>query len=60
MKAIQIAFVRLKSRAAQPGPPVIFLMGGDGRGIVMGQIPVYYRLFDRLRDLSDVVLLDQR
>jgi pimeloyl-ACP methyl ester carboxylesterase len=35
-------------------------MGGAGRGIVMGQIPVFYRLFDQLRDLSDVLLLDQR
>jgi pimeloyl-ACP methyl ester carboxylesterase len=59
-KQIQIAFVRLKSRASQPGPPIVFLMGGAGRGIVMGQIPVFYRLFDQLRDLSDVLLLDQR
>jgi pimeloyl-ACP methyl ester carboxylesterase len=59
-KRIQIAFLRLKSKLPNPGPPVVFLMGGAGRGIVMGQIPVYYRLFEKLRDFGDVLLPDQR
>ena len=59
-KTIEIALLRLKGRAAQPGPPIVFLMGGAGRGIVMGQIPPFYQLFDRLRDVGDVLLLDQR
>jgi pimeloyl-ACP methyl ester carboxylesterase len=59
-KLIQIAFLRLKSKSPAPGPPIVFLMGGAGRGIVMGQIPVFYRLFDQLRDAGDVLLLDQR
>src|SRR5262249_61638168 len=60
-RLIQLAFVRLKSTAAVPGPPIVFLMGGPGiPGIVMGQVPVYFRLFDRLREAGDVILLDQR
>lgn len=60
-RLIQLAFVRLKSTAATPGPPIVFLAGGPGvPGIVMGQVPVYFRLFDRLRQVSDMILLDQR
>ncbi|HJZ97932.1 MAG TPA: alpha/beta fold hydrolase [Candidatus Solibacter sp.] len=57
---IQIAFLRLRARTERSGPPILFLMGGAGRGIVMGQVPPFYRLFDRLRDVADVLLLDQR
>lgn len=60
-RLIQIAFVRLPSTAAKPRSPVVFLSGGPGvPGIVVGRVPVYYRLFERLRTLSDVILLDQR
>ncbi|HEX8091078.1 MAG TPA: alpha/beta fold hydrolase [Blastocatellia bacterium] len=60
-RLIQLAFVRLKSTAASPGSPIIFLAGGPGApGIGMGRVPVYFRLFDRLREVSDVILLDQR
>ncbi|HLL77681.1 MAG TPA: hypothetical protein VK421_20660, partial [Pyrinomonadaceae bacterium] len=60
-RLIQIAFVRLKSTAASPGSPIIFLAGGPGvPGVGMGRVPVYFRLFDRLREVSDVILLDQR
>lgn len=60
-RLIQLAFVRLKSTAASPGSPIIFLAGGPGvPGIGMGRVPVYFRLFDRLREVSDVILLDQR
>lgn len=60
-RLIQIAFVRLKSGAARPGSPIVFLAGGPGApGIGMGRVPVYFRLFDRLREVSDVILLDQR
>src|SRR5437773_9269429 len=56
---IRIAFLRLKSRAPKPGLPILFLMGGAGRGIVMGQIPPFYRIFNQLRDLGEVLLLDR-
>lgn len=60
-RLIQLAFVRLKSTAAQPGAPIVWLAGGPGTpGILMGRIPVYFSLFDRMREVSDVILLDQR
>lgn len=60
-RLIQLAFVRLKSTATQPGAPIIWLAGGPGTpGIVMGRIPVYFSLFDKLRGVADVILLDQR
>lgn len=60
-RLIQLAFVRLKSTAAQPGAPIVWLAGGPGTpGIVMGRIPVYFNLFNLLREVSDVILLDQR
>lgn len=60
-RLIQLAFVRLKSTAAQPAAPIIWLAGGPGTpGITMGRIPPYFNLFNRLREVSDVILLDQR
>ena len=60
-RLIQLAFVRLKSTATQPGPPIVWLAGGPGvPGIGMARVPVYFRLFERLREVSDVILLDQR
>jgi pimeloyl-ACP methyl ester carboxylesterase len=60
-RKIEVAFVRLKSTATQPGPPIIWLAGGPGvPGVVFGRIPPYFELFDKLRGVSDVILLDQR
>ena len=60
-RLIQLAFVRLRSTAAQPSAPIVFLAGGPGiPGIGLGQVPVYFSLFERLREASDVILLDQR
>jgi pimeloyl-ACP methyl ester carboxylesterase len=60
-RLIQLAFVRLKSTAVTPGSPIVFLAGGPGApGIGMGRVPVYFRLFDKLREVADVILLDQR
>ena len=60
-RLIQLAFVRLRSTAAQPSAPVVFLAGGPGiPGIGLGQVPVYFGLFEQLREVSDVILLDQR
>lgn len=60
-RLIQVAFVRLKSRSTNPGPPIIWLAGGPGvPGVGMARVPVYFALFDQLREVSDVILLDQR
>jgi pimeloyl-ACP methyl ester carboxylesterase len=60
-RLIQLAFVRLKSTAERPRSPIVFLAGGPGApGIGMGRVPVYFRLFQQLRTVSDVILVDQR
>jgi pimeloyl-ACP methyl ester carboxylesterase len=58
---IELAFVRLKSTAASPGPPTIYLEGGPGASpISIARFPVYMRAFTKLREIGDVILLDQR
>lgn len=60
-RTIEVAFVRLKTRAKSPGAPIFFLAGGPGiPGIGMGRAPAYFRLLDGLRGLGDVYLVDQR
>lgn len=60
-RLIRLAFVRLKSTAQQPAPPVVWLAGGPGvPGVGMAKVPVYFRLFEHLREVADVILLDQR
>jgi pimeloyl-ACP methyl ester carboxylesterase len=60
-KSITLAFLRLKSSSPSRGSPVVFLMGGPGiPATVMAPIPPYWDLFERLRTISDVILLDQR
>jgi len=60
-RTIEIDFVRLRTTASTPGSPIVFIAGGPGvPGAVMGRIPPFFKLFDRLRDIGDVILLDQR
>jgi pimeloyl-ACP methyl ester carboxylesterase len=58
---IELAFVRLKSPAAQPGPPTVYLDGGPGSSAInIARVPEYMRAFMKLREIGDVILLDQR
>jgi pimeloyl-ACP methyl ester carboxylesterase len=58
---VELAVIRFASTATDPGDPIVFLMGGPGiPASVMPQVPVYAQLFERLRSVADVVLLDQR
>lgn len=60
-RLIQLGFVRLKSAAANPQAPIVFLAGGPGvPGTGMARVPIYFRLFERLQGMADVILLDQR
>lgn len=60
-RQIELVFGRLKSTAAVPGPPIVYLDGGPGgSGVGVARIPSYYRLFDALRAVGDVILLSQR
>ncbi len=58
---IELAFVRLKSAASQPGFPVVYLDGGPGSSAInIARIPEYLQVFVKLREVGDVILLDQR
>lgn len=53
--------LRFPSTASKPGNPIVFLMGGPGvPGSVMVPIPPYFSLFQKLRELGDVIVVDQR
>ena len=58
---IELAFVRLRGTAATPGAPTIYLEGGPGSSAIsVARFPQYMRLFTKLREVGDVILLDQR
>ena len=58
---IELAFVRLKSTAEKPGHPVVYLDGGPGSSAInIARVPDYMRAFMKLREVGDVILLDQR
>ena len=60
-RLIELAFVRLKSTATKPGDPVIYLDGGPGSSAIgLANVPDYMRAFQKLREVGDVILLDQR
>jgi pimeloyl-ACP methyl ester carboxylesterase len=60
-RRITLTGLRIPTTAASPGPPLVFLMGGPGiPATVMAPVPPYFSLFARLRELADVVLVDQR
>ena len=59
-RRIRIGFVRLRSTAAHPGAPIVYLAGGPGgSGIDAAQGP-RQPIFLALRALGDVIALDQR
>lgn len=58
---IELAFVRLKSTAEKPGYPVVYLDGGPGSSAInIARFPEYMGAFQKLREVGDVILLDQR
>ena len=60
-RKIELAFARLKSTAAKPGSPIVYLDGGPGgSGIGLYRVAEYQVLFDAMRAAGDVILLSQR
>jgi len=60
-RTIQVAFIRLMHRGEKAGAPVVFLPPGPGiGGSILGRVPSYFKLLDRLRDQGDVILIDIR
>lgn len=59
-RMIELAYVRLRSTAARPGPPIVYLAGGPGgSGIQASQGP-RSTVFQALREFGDVIAFDQR
>ena len=60
-RTLTVGALRFPATAAKPGRPIVFLMGGPGiPGSVMAPIPPYFTLFQKLRELGDVIIVDQR
>jgi pimeloyl-ACP methyl ester carboxylesterase len=60
-RTIELAFVRVKSRAKTPLPPLVYLDGGPGGGgYTAAAIEAYADLFERVSVTRDVILLSQR
>jgi pimeloyl-ACP methyl ester carboxylesterase len=61
-RLIELAFVRFPSTARHPAPPLIYLAGGPGgEGIGIARAGgTMFRWFMELREIGDVILLDQR
>jgi len=57
---IELAFVRFKSTAKNPGPPIVYLAGGPGGTGIGTAIGSRFPLFMALREVADVIAYDQR
>jgi pimeloyl-ACP methyl ester carboxylesterase len=58
---IEIAYAVLPATTDTPGAPIVYLAGGPGgSGISEAGIPHMAELFESLREVGDVVLVDQR
>ncbi len=59
-RRIELSFVRLKSLSPNPGPPIVYLAGGPGGSGIDAARGSRYPLFAALRQVADVIALDQR
>lgn len=57
---IELAFVRFKSTAKNPGPPIVYLAGGPGGTGIGAAQGSRFPLFMALREIADVIAYDQR
>lgn len=56
---VTLRLVRFRSTSATPGAPIIYLSGGTGAGISAAR-GARFRVFQRLRELGDVIAIDLR
>ena len=59
-RLIELAFVRFKSTAKQPGAPIVYLAGGPGGSGIAAARGARFGLFMAMREFGDVIALDQR
>jgi len=57
---IELAFVRFRSTAKNPGPPIVYLAGGPGGSAIGAARGSRFPLFRALREIADVIAFDQR
>jgi len=57
---IELAFVRFKSAAKNPGPPIVYLAGGPGGSGIGTASSSRFPLFMAMREIADVIAFDQR
>lgn len=57
---IDIHYVRFPSTSKKPGPPIVYLAGGPGGSGIDTAKYYRYELFMALREVADVIALDQR
>jgi pimeloyl-ACP methyl ester carboxylesterase len=58
--SVKLPVVRLRSRAAKPGPAIVYLAGGPGSSGVAALRSGFGSTVDALLERSDVILFDQR
>lgn len=57
---VDLAFIRFKSTAKNPGPPIVYLAGGPGGSGISAAKGLRFPLFMALREFGDVIAIDQR
>ncbi|MET0274534.1 MAG: alpha/beta fold hydrolase [Phenylobacterium sp.] len=59
-RRIKLTYVRFRSTADRPGPPIIYLAGGPGGTATGTATGPRFPIFMALREVSDVIAFDQR
>jgi pimeloyl-ACP methyl ester carboxylesterase len=59
-RTIKLKLVRFRSTSQNPGPPIVYLAGGPGGSGIDAAKGARFPLFMALRELGDVIALDQR
>lgn len=59
-REIEVHFVRFPSTAERPGPPIVYLAGGPGGSGTWSASGDRFPLFQRMREVGDVIAFDQR
>lgn len=59
-RLIELAFVRFKSTAKNPGAPIVYLAGGPGGSGIGTARGTRFPLFMAMREIGDVIAFDQR
>jgi pimeloyl-ACP methyl ester carboxylesterase/AraC-like DNA-binding protein len=59
-RTIDLQFVRFAATTEDPGPPIVYLAGGPGGSGIAAARSARFPLFMALREVADVIALDQR